>query len=43
MFRVGKRQRGLYLRLVVDTGRGHLTAYRKGRVRKRGPYELLND
>src|SRR5262249_30764473 len=26
-FRVGKRHRGLYLRLVVDTGRGYLTAY----------------
>jgi putative transposase len=25
-FRVGKRHRGLYRRLVVDTGRGHLTA-----------------
>jgi hypothetical protein len=41
--RVGKRQRGRYLRLVIDTGRGWLTAYRNGRVRKRGPYELLND
>jgi hypothetical protein len=26
-FRVGKQHRGLYLRLVVDTGRGWLTAY----------------
>ncbi len=26
-FRVGKRHRGLYLRLVIDTGRGRLTAY----------------
>jgi hypothetical protein len=42
-FRVGKRQRGLYLRRVVDTKRGQLPAYRKGRVRKRWPYQLLND
>jgi hypothetical protein len=42
-FRVGKRHRGLYLRLVVDTGRGTLTAYLNGRVLKRWPYELLND
>ena len=32
-YRVGKRHRGLYLRLVVDTGRGHLTAYLNGRLR----------
>jgi hypothetical protein len=42
-FRVGKRHRGLYLRLVVDTGRGWLTAYLKGHVLKRWPYKLLND
>jgi transposase InsO family protein len=42
-FRVGKRQRGLYLRLVVDTGRGRLTAYLNGRVLQRWPYELRND
>jgi len=42
-FRVGKRHRGLYLRLVVDTGRGRLTAYLNGRVLKRWPYELRND
>jgi putative transposase len=42
-FRVGKRHRGLYLRLVVDTGRGWLTAYLNGRVLKRWPYRLLND
>ena len=40
---VGKRHRGLYLRLVVDTGRGQLTAYLNGRVLKRWPYKLLND
>jgi putative transposase len=42
-FRVGKRHRGLYLRLVVDTGRGLLTAYLNGRVLQRWPYKLLND
>ncbi len=42
-FRVGKRHRGLYLRLVLDTGRGRLTAYLNGRVLKRWPYRLLND
>jgi putative transposase len=42
-FRVGKKHRGLYLRLVVDTGRGRLTAYLNGRVLKRWPYKLLND
>jgi putative transposase len=42
-FRVGKRHRGLYLRLVVDTGRGQLTAYLNGRVLKRWSYKLLND
>jgi putative transposase len=42
-FRVGKKHRGLYLRLVVDTGRGGLTAYLNGRVLKRWPYKLLND
>lgn len=43
LFRIGKRHRGLYLRLVVDTGRGWLTAYLNGRVLKRWPYKLLND
>ena len=42
-FRVGKKHKGLYLRLVIDTGRGTLTAYLKGRVVKRWPYKLLND
>jgi transposase InsO family protein len=42
-FRVGKRHKGLYLRLVVDTGRGWLTAYLNGRVLKRWRYKLLND
>jgi transposase InsO family protein len=42
-YRVGKRHRGLYLRLVIDTGRGQLTAYLNGRVLKRWAYKLLND
>jgi transposase InsO family protein len=42
-FRVGKKHKGLYLRLVIDTGRGQLTAYLNGRVVKRWSYELLND
>jgi putative transposase len=43
LFRVGKRHHGLCLRLVLDTGRGALTAYLNGRVLKRWPYQLLND
>ena len=39
----GKKHRGLYLRPVVNTGRGTLTAYLNGRVLKRWPYKLLND
>jgi putative transposase len=42
-YRVGKRHRGLYLRLVIDTGPGWLTAYLNGRILKRWPYKLLND
>jgi transposase InsO family protein len=42
-FRVGKKHKGLYLRLVLDTGRGYLTAYLNGRVLKRWPYKLWND
>ena len=42
-YRVGKKYRGLYLRLVVNTGRGTLTAYLNGRVVKRWSYKLLNE
>jgi putative transposase len=42
-FRVGRKHKGLYLRLVLDTGRGYLTAYLNGRVLKRWPYKLLNN
>src|SRR5262249_2314814 len=41
--RVGKKHCGLYLRLVVNTGRKQLTAYLNGRVLKRWPYKLRND
>jgi hypothetical protein len=40
---LGKRHRGLQLRLVVDSGRGWLTAYLNGRVLKRWPYKLWHD
>ena len=39
-FRVAKKHRGLYLRLVVNTGRGKLTAYLNGRILKRWPGKL---
>ncbi len=42
-FRVGKKHKGLYLRLVINTGRGKLTAYLNGRVLKHWPYKLWND
>jgi hypothetical protein len=41
--RVGMRHRGSYLRLVIDTGRGALTAYLNGRVLRRWPYKLRNE
>jgi hypothetical protein len=41
-FRVGKRPKGLYVKVILDSGRGRLTAYLNGRVRKRWPYQLLN-
>jgi hypothetical protein len=43
VFRVGKRQKGLYLRLVIDTRRGKLRAYLNGRLVQRRPYPLGND
>jgi hypothetical protein len=39
----GEAASGLYLRLVVNTGRGQMTAYFNGRVLQRWPYKLLND
>jgi putative transposase len=41
-FRVGKRRRGLYVRLVLDTQRSRLSAYLEGRLLKRWPYKLTN-
>ncbi len=40
-FKVGKRLRGEYIKMVLDTQRAHLTAYRQGRVFKRWPYPFV--
>jgi putative transposase len=40
-FKVGKRLKGEYVKVVLDTRRGHLTVYRRGRVFKRWPYPFL--
>ena len=40
-FWVGKRLKREYVKVVLDTQRGHLTAYRQGRVFKRWPYPFL--
>lgn len=40
-FQVGKRLKGEYVKIVLDTQRAHLTAYRRGRVFKRWPYPFL--
>jgi hypothetical protein len=42
LFRVGKRHKGLCVKVILDTGRGRLTAYLNGQVLKRWPYKLLN-
>lgn len=41
-FAVGKRLKGQYVRVVLDTQRGWLTVYLKGRLHKRWPYKLVN-
>jgi hypothetical protein len=41
-YRVGQRHHGRYVRLVLDTQRGQLTACLDGRVIRRWPYQLLN-
>lgn len=41
-FKVGKRLKGEYVKVVLDTRRGQLTVYRQGRVFKRWPYPFLN-
>jgi len=40
-FNVGKRLKGEYVKVVLDTRRGQLTAYRQGRIFKRWPYPFL--
>jgi transposase InsO family protein len=40
-FNVGKRLKGEYVKVVLDTRRGYLTVYRQGRVFKRWPYPFL--
>lgn len=41
-FTVGKRLKGQYVKAVLDTQRGWLTVYVKGRLFKRWPYKWLN-
>lgn len=40
-FKVGKRLKGEYVKVVLDTRRRQLTIYRQGRVFKRWPYPFL--
>jgi putative transposase len=40
-FKVGKRLKGEYVKVVLDTRRGYLTIYRQGRIFKRWPYPSL--
>jgi transposase InsO family protein len=40
-FFVGKRLKGEYVRVILDTQRAHLTLYRQGRIFKRFPYAFL--
>lgn len=40
-FKVGKRLKGEYVKVVLDIRHGHLTVYRQGRIFKRWPYPLL--
>jgi hypothetical protein len=40
-FKVGKRLKGEYVKVVLDTRRAHLTVYRQGRIFKRWPYPFL--
>jgi len=40
-FKVGKRLKREYVKVVLDTRRGQLTVYRQGRVFKRWPYPFL--
>jgi transposase InsO family protein len=40
-FKVGKRQKGEYVKVVLDTRHAYLTVYRQGRIFKRWPYTSL--
>lgn len=40
-FFVGKRLKGEYVKVTLDTQRAHLTVYRHGRIFKRFPYPFL--
>lgn len=40
-FFVGKRLKGEYVKVTLDTQRAHLTVYRQGRIFKRFPYPFL--
>ena len=40
-FKVGKRLKGEYVKVLLDTKRRHLTVYRQGRIFKRWPYPFL--
>ena len=40
-FFVGKRLKGEYVKVLLDTKRAHLTVYRYGRIFKRFPYSFL--
>jgi len=40
-FYVGKRLKGEYVKVRLDTKRAHLTVYRRGRIFKRWPYPFL--
>jgi putative transposase len=40
-FNIGKRLKGQYVKVVLDTQRAHLTVYVKGRLFKRWPYPFL--
>jgi hypothetical protein len=40
-FGVGKRLKGQYVKIVLDTQRAHLTVYVKGRIFKRWAYPFL--
>jgi transposase InsO family protein len=40
-FFIGKRLKGEYVKVLLDTKRTHLTVYRQGRIFKRFPYSFL--